>query len=204
MTPRLWDGHAKAHDLKSGFWDAENRLMGNRPRQPRRSSGFSLTEIMIVVGLIGVLASTALPSFRKYQLRAKTAEVRSNLAGIQLAEDAYFGEFGVYLAADPEPAIVPGSSAAAFDATDTPFDSIGFSPEGYVMFSYGVAVSTDLTGYTIDAAADIDGDGIVQLWGYARPDAAEAKVAGAVGCDVSKIGLQSIDPCGPGFGKSVF
>lgn len=204
MPPRLWDGHAKARDLKSGFWDAENRLMGNRPRQPRRSSGFSLTEIMIVVGLIGVLASTALPSFLKYQLRAKTAEVKSNLAGIRLAEDAYFGEFGVYLAADPEPAIVPGSSAAAFDATDTPFDSIGFSPEGYVMFSYGVAVSTDLTGYTIDAAADIDGDGIVQLWGYARPDAAEAKVAGAVGCDVTKIGLQSIDPCGPGFGKSVF
>jgi len=172
--------------------------------QPRRPSGFSLTEIMIVVGLIGVLAATALPTFRKYQLRAKSGEVKTNIAGIQLAEDAYFGEFGVYLATDPEPAIVPGSIAAPFDASDTPFDSLGFSPEGYVMFSYGVAVSTDLRGYTIDAAADIDGDGIVQIWGYARPDGADAKVAGAVGCDVTKISLQSIDPCGPGFGQSIF
>ena len=38
-------------------------------------------------------------------------------------------------------------------------------------FSYGVAVTADASGYTADAAADIDADGFPQLWGFAKPDA---------------------------------
>lgn len=169
-----------------------------------RSSGFTLIEMMVVVAIIGILASVAIPAFQKYRLRTKTAEVKTNLAAIMLVEEAYFSEFAVYVAADPEPVAVPGTSAATFNNVTTEFGTLGFAPEGKVYFSYGVALSTDLSGYTIDAGADIDGDGVVQYWGYAKPDHVDAKVTGAVGCDVSEIGLITIEPCGEGSGRSIF
>lgn len=190
--------------LKSGSNPTDPTGMLLRPHLASRSSGFSLTEVMIVIGIIGILASIAVPSFLKYQLRAKTAEVRSSIAAIQLAEDAYYAEFGLYLAAAPEPAVLPGARAVPFNDASTVFGTIGYNPEGYVLFSYGVAVASDLTGYTVDAGADIDGNGIVQFWGFAKPDSASAKVAGLVGCDVTKISLSSIEPCGSDYGKSIF
>lgn len=40
----------------------------------RRSSGFTLIELMIVVAIIGILTSVAMPVFSRAQLRSRTAE----------------------------------------------------------------------------------------------------------------------------------
>jgi prepilin-type N-terminal cleavage/methylation domain-containing protein len=54
----------------------------SRRGQPR---GFTLIELMIVVAIIGVLASIAIPSFVRMQARARQAEVSTNLKSLYTA-----------------------------------------------------------------------------------------------------------------------
>ena len=59
-------------------------------------SGFTLVELMIVVAIIGVLSAVAVPNFKKYQAKAKTSEAKVQLAAAYTAEQAFYGDFGIY------------------------------------------------------------------------------------------------------------
>ncbi|MBN1209565.1 MAG: prepilin-type N-terminal cleavage/methylation domain-containing protein [Myxococcaceae bacterium] len=48
----------------------------------RRQQGFTLIELMIVVAIIGILASIAIPSFIRFQARARQSEVTTNLKSL--------------------------------------------------------------------------------------------------------------------------
>src|SRR3954467_5075932 len=65
-------------------------------RSIRKSEGFTLIELMIVVAIIGILAAIAIPNFLKFQCKAKQSEAKTNLAGIFTAEKAFFGEYNPY------------------------------------------------------------------------------------------------------------
>ena len=59
-------------------------------------AGFTLVELMIVVAIIGVLSAVAIPNFKKYQAKAKTSEAKIQLAAAYTAEQAFYGDFGIY------------------------------------------------------------------------------------------------------------
>ena len=59
----------------------------------KRKKGFTLLELMIVVIIIGILASLAIPRFIKATLKAKSAEALTNLGMLRSSEWRYYVEY---------------------------------------------------------------------------------------------------------------
>jgi type IV pilus assembly protein PilA len=175
-----------------------------------RKGGFTLIELMIVVAIIGILAAIAIPNFLRFQLKAKSSEGKTNLAAIRTAEQSYYSEFGVFVSANASPAVIPQNIKTDFlnvDGLNQGFDRLGWSPEGQVYFTYGVAIAAN--GYTASAAADIDADNAQQVWGYKKLNVA-ADVPGKPHggapstCTTANLATQVVGPCASNFGQSVF
>jgi len=68
-----------------------------RRRARRISRGFTLTELMVVVVLVGVLAAIGIGSFRKHVRASKTIEAAGVVQAIRAAEETFRAENQVYL-----------------------------------------------------------------------------------------------------------
>ena len=76
---------------------AAARLLAQRMNRKQRMAdrlhrGFSLPELMVVVCIIGILASIAVANFIGFTCRSKTAEAKSILKGIYVASLSYQSE----------------------------------------------------------------------------------------------------------------
>ena len=77
--------------------DANNkRLIGNREREfassIRVSQGFTLVEVIIVVAIMSVLISIALPAYQGYVLRSHRTTVQSEMLKILTRQEIYYVE----------------------------------------------------------------------------------------------------------------
>jgi type IV pilus assembly protein PilE len=70
----------------------------NRLKQMQK--GFSLIELMIVVAIIGTLASIALPAYNDYVIKSTLAEASSGLANTRIRMEQYFQDNRTYVGAD--------------------------------------------------------------------------------------------------------
>jgi len=62
----------------------------------KNQKGFSLIELMIVVVIIGILATVGIPQYQKFQMKAKQSEAKSLLSGMYTAQKAFFAEWTQY------------------------------------------------------------------------------------------------------------
>jgi prepilin-type N-terminal cleavage/methylation domain-containing protein len=87
----------------------------------RRSGGFSLVELMIVVVVLGILATLATVGYRRYIAKARTAEAVAMLAELTAKEQTYYLEFAQYLPLDnktTDPVTPTQASGAASEPAD--------------------------------------------------------------------------------------
>jgi type IV pilus assembly protein PilA len=70
----------------------DRQRRGLRPRGSQ--GGFTLIELMMVTGIIGILASIAIPTFMQYQTRARQSEAKASLGAIYTGERVYLIEEG--------------------------------------------------------------------------------------------------------------
>jgi len=127
----------------------------------RKNKGFTLIEMMIVVAIIALLATIAIPNYINFQKKAKTAEAKSNLGAIRTCEEAYHADKDTYLACGVAPATASTGVPVAWTnggAAPAAWASIGYEPKGGVRYQYsvdGVSASA-FTGNANGSAASLD------------------------------------------------
>ena len=144
-----------------------------------RNQGFTLLELMIVVAIIGILATVAIPNFREQQWRSRRSEGFTNLSALAKSQRAYSAEFNRYIGAAPSPIDPLGPDAADWEGGATPgFAALGWKPDGDVLYRYDTnAADIDAgccTGcFTSTAYSDIDGNGLVAALMLVSPNIAD-------------------------------
>jgi general secretion pathway protein G len=64
--------------------------------QRRKDRGFTLIELMIVMTIIGILASIAIPSYQRSLIKARESVLMEDLYQMRRAIDSYFADNGKY------------------------------------------------------------------------------------------------------------
>jgi len=128
------------HQVKkiSRFSEKERKL----PATTGGNKGFTLIELMIVVAIIGIIATIAIPNFLMYQAKTKQTEAKTNLGIIFSAQITYFGENNTF-------------------ATST--GDLGWIPIGTTRYSYSV-IGAGPTNFTARATGNIDTDTTIDVW----------------------------------------
>jgi prepilin-type N-terminal cleavage/methylation domain-containing protein len=121
-------------------------------RKERKTSGFTLIELMIVVVIIGVLAALAIPRFMTSAAKSKQSEAKQLLKQVYSMQRAYFMLNESYC--------LDGVSAST--AAPDAFSQIHVEIMPSARYTYTMACAVNT--FTCTATANIDDDGTIDTW----------------------------------------
>ncbi len=109
-----------------------------------KQKGITLVELMIVVVIVAILASIALPSYQQYVMRSKRVTAEGDLFAFRNAMQRFFAENNTYLGAANGGGNTGAPAAAVFPAQ---------SPIGSDTVAYNLTISAaTATSFTVQAA----------------------------------------------------
>ncbi len=62
----------------------------------KNNKGFTLVELLVVVAIVGILATAGIPQYRRMVQKSRKAEPKVMLSAVYNAQAAFFSEFGSY------------------------------------------------------------------------------------------------------------
>ena len=64
-----------------------------------RQTGMTLMELLVVITILAIIASIAIPSYRRYLIRAQRSDATIALLRLQSAQEKHFLQYGTYVIA---------------------------------------------------------------------------------------------------------
>lgn len=125
----------------------------------RLQNGFTLIELMVVVAILGVLATIAYPSYQDYIVRGQIAEATSTLADTRVRLEQWFQDNRTYDGAPVCNAQLPTPKYFAVACATT--------PTTYTVTATGNGASTGFV-YTINQQNVRATTGVKTGWGAAQ------------------------------------
>lgn len=136
----------------------------------RKESGFTLIELMIVVAIIGILASLAITAYQTYTVRAQVSEGINMAAGAKAPVIDAFNMNGE----PPATRVEAGMTALATDTRGKYVSSVNIV-DGRVDVTFGNDVHAEISGETVSFTPYLTvSGGIVWRCGNAGVPAANA------------------------------
>lgn len=118
--------------------------------------GFTLVELLIVVGIIGILATLLMANFIGVRQRARDAQRKSDIRQIQSALEFYRSDIGNY----PASVAACGSSLTGGTPVNTYMQKIPCDPSGSTYYNSGSYryTQTSSTTYTLGGCLENTAD----------------------------------------------
>ena len=141
----------------------------------RNNSGFTLIELMIVVAIIGILASLAVSAYQTYTVRAQVAEGLNFAMGAKVPIVEAFNNTGI----PPADLVAAGMPALATDIQGSYVSSVSIN-NGRIDITFGNDVHQDAFGVTLSITPYQSPGGGSFLWrcGYSPPPANASELSG--------------------------
>jgi type IV pilus assembly protein PilE len=124
--------------------------------------GFTLTELLIVVAIIAILASFALPSYNEQVAKGRRADAKNTIMELVSLQEKYYSNFGYYGSATNLKGVDPiptdgGHYSVAISCT--PDCAANSRPQQFLITATANATDNNCGNFTYDQSGQITESG---------------------------------------------